>query len=209
MFFLSLPAPDSDSFLPIGVLVAIPSTLLLLFAVLALVICFVRRGHGGDSNGTPTLTITTSATYATPRDVIHTSERQGRHHQNGSSLPFYYKGRTPHIQNGRGSIPAHFGSPQHYYCKEPPLPPTAAAMSTTSILVKSNNSSHPSNSAYASVPICESGLPPAHTTTFGANRAPPLPSRPNFPPCNRDKTGYNPNQGKGASWPYQLGLGNV
>ncbi|CAG7832720.1 unnamed protein product [Allacma fusca] len=179
MSFLSiLPPSESDSFLPIGALFAIPSTLVVLFTALALVICWVRRGQSEDSGGTPNLTITTAATYATPRDVIHEHSHH-HHHQSAASLPFY-KGR-PQNPSAARSIPSHFCN-QQYFCKEPPVP-----------IVK--NSSHPNNSAYASVPICDNGPPPLHST-FGitSSRAPPLPSRPNFPPTSRDRTSYN-NQG--------------
>lgn len=191
---------ESDPLLPIGVLIAIPSTLLLLFTSLALVICCVRRSQAHESrNGPPTVTTTT--TYATPRDAMNNEYQPAPIH------PFFNPRHPQHPQlqshpnslrnpNSNGPI-NHFGS-QQYFTKETVT--TNASSSPIRNLHPHHHHSHPSP-AYASVPICETAGNNT-TSTFGVPpcRGPPLPSRPNFTnPSSRDRNGYN-NQGNFRSF---------
>lgn len=210
----SIVVVEGDQLLPIGILIAVPSTLMVLFIGLGLVICCIRRGQNNELSSVSHITpnhhgVTTSTTYATPRDAMechHHHPSHNNHHQSSNMThPFYNirqgkGGGGSSRKNGGGTTqlvqqhpqrPNHFGPQQQYFVKE----------NNSSNMSPIRNYTQSTSPAYASVPICETTTTgTTNTSSFGVilnnNRAPPLPSRPNFPCSSRDRsnTNYN-NQG--------------
>lgn len=169
--------------LPMAMVIAIPVTLLFLIFSMALIFCCIRRGRGGSQSPG---TVTTSTTYATPRDAT------GNDYQ-PPPLPFYnprqqsYQPNYPQhrtLTNGTsGTCPvSQFGS-QPYFGK--------GNLSGSPVKHHYQPQYHSSSPAYASVPICElQGT--GSTSNTGMSRAPPLPSRtfPN-PSLRGDRNSFN------------------